>query len=136
MPKNSGFLPLVQWPLFLLASKVWFSYYMFPNFILVFAKPRLSNFTCARARADQLLFIHYISYYINKQCRWFWQILLAKDIAVECRDSQDELWERITRDDYMKYAVEECYTSIKTILVELLDKEGRMWCDMFLLLIY
>lgn len=77
MPKNSGFLPLVQWPLFLLASK----------------------------------------------------ILLAKDIAVECRDSQDELWERITRDDYMKYAVEECYTSIKTILVELLDKEGRMWVE-------
>ncbi|XP_020260119.1 callose synthase 9 [Asparagus officinalis] len=77
MPKNSGFLPLVQWPLFLLASK----------------------------------------------------IFLARDIAVECRDSQDELWDRISRDDYMKYAVEESYQCIKTILIAILDKEGRMWVE-------
>uniref|UniRef100_A0A0A0LZX5 Callose synthase helical domain-containing protein n=1 Tax=Cucumis sativus TaxID=3659 RepID=A0A0A0LZX5_CUCSA len=77
MPKNKGNLPMVQWPLFLLASK----------------------------------------------------IFLAKDIAVERRDSQDELWERITRDDYMKYAVVECYHAIKLILTEVLVGEGRMWVE-------
>ncbi|KAL3828142.1 hypothetical protein ACJIZ3_016944 [Penstemon smallii] len=73
MPKNSGSLPLVQWPLFLLASKM----------------------------------------------------ILAKDIAVESRDSQEELWDRISRDDYMKYAVEECFYSIKFILAAILDDEGN-----------
>ncbi|KAI3461055.1 hypothetical protein Pfo_017718 [Paulownia fortunei] len=73
MPKNSGSLPLVQWPLFLLASK----------------------------------------------------IFLAKDIAVENRDSQEELWDRISRDDYMKYAVEECFFSVKFILTAILDDEGN-----------
>lgn len=78
MPKNSWKLPLVQWPLFLLASK----------------------------------------------------IFVAKDIAVDSRESfQDELWERICRDDYMKYAVEECFYSIKYILMEILDGEGRMWVE-------
>ncbi|KAB1227940.1 Callose synthase 9 [Morella rubra] len=75
MPKNSGNLPLVQWPLFLLASKVF----------------------------------------------------LAKDIAIETRESQDELWERISRDDYMKYAVQECYYLIKLILTNILDDVGQMW---------
>ncbi|XWS71098.1 hypothetical protein CRYUN_Cryun03dG0108600 [Craigia yunnanensis] len=77
MPKNTGILPLVQWPLFLLASK----------------------------------------------------IFLAKDIAAESRDSQDELWERISRDDYMKYAVQECYHTLRYILTEILDAEGRIWVE-------
>ncbi|KAF1878778.1 hypothetical protein Lal_00047450 [Lupinus albus] len=74
MPRNSGDLPLVQWPLFLLASK----------------------------------------------------IFLAKDIAAESRDTQDELWDRISKDEYMKYAVQECYYAIKHILTEILDEVGRM----------
>ncbi|KAK9124976.1 hypothetical protein Scep_013822 [Stephania cephalantha] len=80
MPKNTGTLPLVQWPLFLLASK----------------------------------------------------IFMAKDIAVESkenRETQDELWERITRDDYMKYAVEECYYTIRFILTSILEEEGRLWVE-------
>ncbi|KAK3042260.1 hypothetical protein RJ639_001855 [Escallonia herrerae] len=77
MPKNSGSLLMVQWPLFLLASK----------------------------------------------------IFLAKDIAVESRDSQEELWDRISRDDYMKYAVEECYHTINLILTAILDDEGKMWVE-------
>ncbi|GMN26653.1 hypothetical protein TIFTF001_001381 [Ficus carica] len=77
IPKNSGTLPLVQWPLFLLASK----------------------------------------------------IFLAKDIAVESRDSQEELWERISRDDYMKYAVQECFHIIRLILTNILDGEGKMWVE-------
>ncbi|KAL6499585.1 Callose synthase 9 [Orobanche gracilis] len=81
MPKNSGNLQLVQWPLFLLASK----------------------------------------------------IFLAKDIAVENRDSQEELWDRISRDDYMQYAVNECFFSVKFILTAILDdeenNEGRKWVE-------
>ncbi|KAG6787621.1 hypothetical protein POTOM_003664 [Populus tomentosa] len=76
MPKNSGNLPLVQWPLFLLASK----------------------------------------------------IFLAKDM-VEGSDSQAELWERISRDDYMKYAVEEGYHALRFILTEILEGEGRIWVE-------
>ncbi|XP_061343058.1 callose synthase 9 [Gastrolobium bilobum] len=77
MPRNYGDLHLVQWPLFLLASK----------------------------------------------------IFLARDIAVESRDTQDELWDRISRDDHMKYAVQECYYAIKLILTEILDDVGRMWVE-------
>ncbi|XP_017625594.1 callose synthase 9 [Gossypium arboreum] len=77
MPKNTGKLPLVQWPLFLLASK----------------------------------------------------IFLAKDIAAESRDAQDELWERISRDEYMKYAVQECYYALRYILTAILEAEGRTWVE-------
>ncbi|KAL3620450.1 Callose synthase 9 [Castilleja foliolosa] len=77
MPKNSGSLQLVQWPLFLLVSK----------------------------------------------------IFLAKDIAMDSRDSQEELWDRISRDDYMKYAVEECFFSVKFILTAILDHEGKKWVE-------
>ncbi|XP_073063640.1 callose synthase 9-like isoform X1 [Primulina eburnea] len=73
MPKNSGSLPLVQWPLFLLASK----------------------------------------------------LFVAKDTALENRDSQDELWDRISKDGYMKYAVQECFYAIKFILTSILDDEGN-----------
>ena len=55
------------------------------------------------------------------------QIFRARDIAVENKESQDALWEKITRDDYMKYAVEECYHCIKVILTAILENEGRMW---------
>ncbi|KAK3148556.1 hypothetical protein QOZ80_3BG0296530 [Eleusine coracana subsp. coracana] len=77
MPKNDGMLPIVQWPLFLLASKVF----------------------------------------------------LAKDIAADCKDSQDELWLRISKDDYMQYAVVECFHSIQYILTSILDSEGRLWVE-------
>ncbi|KAG5517650.1 hypothetical protein RHGRI_038144 [Rhododendron griersonianum] len=78
MPRNTGNLPLVQWPLFLLASK----------------------------------------------------IFLAKDTALESsRDSQEELWDRISRDDYMKYAVEECYCAVRLVLTAILDDEGKMWVE-------
>ncbi|KAL8505877.1 hypothetical protein ACS0TY_016920 [Phlomoides rotata] len=81
MPKNSASLVLVQWPLFLLASK----------------------------------------------------IFMAKDIAVESKDSQEELWERISRDDNMKYAVQECFYSLKFILIAILDdeenNEGKKWVE-------
>ncbi|KAL0699345.1 hypothetical protein Bca4012_055467 [Brassica carinata] len=76
MPKNSGRLKLVQWPLFLLSSK----------------------------------------------------ILLAKEIAAES-NSQEEIVERIEKSDYMKYAVEEVYHTLKLVLTETLEAEGRMWVE-------
>ncbi|XP_078446407.1 callose synthase 9-like [Wolffia australiana] len=77
MPKNSGLVPLVQWPLVLLASK----------------------------------------------------IFVAKDVAVDNKLSQDELWEKISRDEYMQYAVQECYHSVYLILMSILNSEGKMWVE-------
>ncbi|CAN4114064.1 unnamed protein product [Withania somnifera] len=87
MPKNCGSLPLVQWPLFLLASK--------------------STVTL------KALYVY------AEMCRYF------SRIAVESKESQDELWDRISRDDYMTYAVEECYYAIKFVLTTILDDEGN-----------
>ncbi|CAH9107276.1 unnamed protein product [Cuscuta europaea] len=77
MPSNTGSLKLVQWPLFLLSSK----------------------------------------------------ILLAIDLALDCKDTQADLWSRICKDEYMAYAVQECYYSIEKILYSLVDGEGRLWVE-------
>ncbi|CAK9160752.1 unnamed protein product, partial [Ilex paraguariensis] len=77
MPSNAGSLRLVQWPLFLLSSK----------------------------------------------------ILLAIDLALDCKDTQSDLWSRICRDEYMAYAVKECYYSAEKILLSLVDGEGRLWVE-------
>jgi hypothetical protein len=55
------------------------------------------------------------------------QVFLAKDIAADCKDSQYELWLRISKDEYMEYAVVECFHSIQYILTSILDSEGRLW---------
>ncbi|XP_027351814.1 callose synthase 10 isoform X1 [Abrus precatorius] len=77
MPSNAGSLRLVQWPLFLLSSK----------------------------------------------------ILLAVDLALDCTDTQADLWSRICRDEYMAYAVKECYYSVEKILYSVVDSEGRLWVE-------
>ncbi|XP_071903645.1 callose synthase 10-like isoform X2 [Coffea arabica] len=77
MPSNIGIIRLVQWPLFLLSSK----------------------------------------------------ILLAIDLALDCKDTQADLWSRICRDEYMAYAVKECYYSIEKVLHSLVDGEGRLWVE-------
>ncbi|GMH21528.1 hypothetical protein Nepgr_023370 [Nepenthes gracilis] len=77
MPSNTGRLGLVQWPLFLLSSKIY----------------------------------------------------MAIDLALDCKDTQRELWSRICRDDYMAYAVQECYYSIEIILHSLVDGEGMRWVE-------
>ncbi|XP_027169139.1 callose synthase 10 [Coffea eugenioides] len=77
MPSNIGIIGLVQWPLFLLSSK----------------------------------------------------ILLAIDLALDCKDTQADLWSRICRDEYMAYAVRECYYSIEKVLHSLVDGEGRLWVE-------
>jgi callose synthase len=47
--------------------------------------------------------------------------------SVESKASQDDLWFKITRDEYMQYAVEEVFFSIRYILTSILDNEGRKW---------
>ncbi|GKV00612.1 hypothetical protein SLEP1_g13279 [Rubroshorea leprosula] len=77
IPSNTGSLRLVQWPLFLLSSK----------------------------------------------------IFLAIDLALDCKDTQADLWSRICKDEYMAYAVQECYYSIEKVLHSLVDGEGRLWVE-------
>lgn len=77
MPSNNSNLGLVQWPLFLLSSKIY----------------------------------------------------MAIDLALDCKDTQRDLWNRICRDDYMAYAVQECYYSIEKILHALIDVDGGRWVE-------
>ncbi|VFQ94452.1 unnamed protein product [Cuscuta campestris] len=60
------------------------------------------------------------------------EIFLAKDTSIEGKESrllQEELWDRILRDDYMKYAVQECYYTLKLVLTSVLDTEGKKWVE-------
>lgn len=77
IPGNTGSLPLIQWPLFLMVSK----------------------------------------------------IFLAVEMAIESKDSQVELWERISKDEYMEYAVKECFYTFENVLKVILDDEGRLWVE-------
>ncbi|CAL9235807.1 unnamed protein product [Arabidopsis halleri] len=77
IPSNTGSLRLVQWPLFLLCSK----------------------------------------------------ILVAIDLAMECTETQEVLWKRICDDEYMAYAVQECYYSVEKILNSMVNDEGRRWVE-------
>ena len=40
-----------------------------------------------------------------------------------------ELRDKIFKDEYMYYAVVECYYNVEKILKSLLDNEGRLWYD-------
>lgn len=62
---------------------------------------------------------------------FLFQILLAVDLALDCTDTQADLWSRICRDEYMAYAVQECYRSIEKILYSLVDNEGRLWYEFY-----
>jgi len=60
--------------------------------------------------------------------------LLANKVYVACdivgnnkQATQDELWDKIGRDPYMKYAVQEAYDSLKIILLDLLNVEDSQW---------
>ncbi|XP_048610550.1 callose synthase 10 isoform X2 [Brassica napus] len=77
IPSNTGSLGLVQWPLFLLCSK----------------------------------------------------ILVAIDLAMECTETQGVLWRQICDDEYMAYAVQECYYSVQNILNSMVDGVGRRWVE-------
>ncbi|EFJ07568.1 glucan synthase like 7 [Selaginella moellendorffii] len=75
MPGNNSILPLVQWPLFLLASKVY----------------------------------------------------IAIGMAEDHKGNQDELLERIRREEYLYFAIEEIYHSVQWLLKRLLHDEAKTW---------
>ncbi|MCO5592990.1 hypothetical protein L7F22_046994 [Adiantum nelumboides] len=75
MPSNTAGLPLVQWPLFLLVSKVF----------------------------------------------------LAMDLAMEKKESSEEIWEKLGKDQYMASAVREVFESVRMLLTDLIDGDGGKW---------
>lgn len=77
MPSNTGGLTLVQWPLFLLVSKVF----------------------------------------------------LAMDLAMEKKDSLEEVWEKLGKDQYMVSAVREVFESVRMLLMDLVQGEGGKWFE-------
>ena len=83
-------LKIIQWPPFLLASKVSIIYF-FQN--LFYLLP---------------LFI--------VDCFSTLKIPIALDMAAQFRSRDSDLWKRISADEYMKCAVIECYESLKHVL--------------------
>lgn len=51
----------------------------------------------------------------------------AQAYAEDCKDNQANLWSRISKDEYMAYAVQECYYSAEKILHSIVEGEGRLW---------
>ncbi|VFR01508.1 unnamed protein product [Cuscuta campestris] len=85
-------------------------------------------------RLGQLFdFFRMLSFYFTTVGYYFCtMIFLAKDTAIEGKEprlSQEELWDRILRDEYMKYAVQECYYTLKLVLTSVLDTEGKKWVE-------
>lgn len=117
IPSNTGSLRLVQWPLFLLSSKVFLVTHM--SFLWWFG----------------IFFQRFLSFFLHSFSLIF-QILLAIDLAFDCKDTQAELWSRISRDEYMAYAVKECYYSIEKILHSLVVEEGALWYELFFYLVF
>ncbi|KAJ0734336.1 putative 1,3-beta-glucan synthase [Helianthus annuus] len=62
-------------------------------------------------------------------CSHHCKIYYAIDLAIDCKDTQHDIWSRIIRDEYMAYAVQECYYSIEKILLSLVDGEGKLWVE-------
>jgi len=83
-------LKLMQWPLFLLARKVWRN--RFVTCLHIFNNIYDSNLFCLM------------------------QIPIALDMAAQFRPRDSDLWKRICADEYMKCAVLECYESFKLVL--------------------
>lgn len=90
-------LKIIQWPPFLLASKVT---------TITFGDLASLTWFCFD------LFLPY-------------QIPIALDMAAQFRSRDSDLWKRICADEYMKCAVIECYESFKQILSTLVVGENE-----------
>lgn len=89
-------LKLIQWPPFLLASKV-----------------------C------DLLLPSQIPFFLVAKFFFLLQIPIALDMAAQFRTRDSDLWKRICADEYMKCAVIECYESFKHVLHTLVIGENE-----------
>ena len=88
-------LNLIQWPPFLLASKV---------HLLLF------NFSVCLCENNLILFKFICNSLLGAQ------IPIAVSMAQDSLGKGQELEKRLSRDKYMKSAVEECYASFKSII--------------------
>jgi callose synthase len=56
------------------------------------------------------------------------KVYVGVDIVNEYRQiTQEELWERISRDPYLVHAVQESFEDLQPILLALLNDEGGNW---------
>jgi callose synthase len=56
------------------------------------------------------------------------KVYVGIDIVHDNRQSfQDEIWDRMKRDPYLEYAVQEAYISLQSVLMDLLNEHGRAW---------
>lgn len=90
-------LKIIQWPPFLLASKV------------------ISN----TFKTLNLLYLFYFNLSLPLQ------IPIALDMAAQFRSRDSDLWKRICADEYMKCAVIECYETFKHVLSVLVVGENE-----------
>lgn len=51
----------------------------------------------------------------------------VNDYVSNSKESQYELWDIISKDEYTAYAVKECYYSTERILCSLVGGEGKLW---------
>jgi callose synthase len=54
-------------------------------------------------------------------------VFLAIELAMEKKENAEELWEKISKDQYMACAVKEVYESVKFLLSDLLLDEDMHW---------
>ena len=55
------------------------------------------------------------------------QVSLAIDIAMKKKESTEELWGKLERDQYMSSAVKEVYESVRVLLTSLLSTDDMKW---------
>ncbi|KAG5516076.1 hypothetical protein RHGRI_036952 [Rhododendron griersonianum] len=59
------------------------------------------------------------------------KILLAVDLALDCKDTQADLWNKICRDEYMAYAVQECFCNTRNETTELAKGAAKAVNDFY-----
>lgn len=56
-----------------------------------------------------------------------WQVHIAVELAVDHKNHQTELWNKIWSDEYMGYAVLETFQTLEPLLLSVLNADGRRW---------
>lgn len=103
VPNSSSEISVVQWPPFLLASKVMYKLGLVPH---------------VHFSVQQTLCLTFLLFHI-------YQIPIALDMAKDFKENEDAgLFKKIKNDDYMHSAVIECYESLRDILYGLLEDQN------------
>lgn len=98
-------MDIIQWPPFLLASKVYYSCNLFAVYF------------CA---------IYFDEFFFPIFLLTVFQIPIALDMAADSGGKDRDLKKRMKSDPYFTYAIKECYASFKNIIYELvIDSRER-----------